>query len=352
MIKAKSEELKKLVSAIFASTGSSPEEADSLGDHLVEANLAGHDSHGVIRAPIYVEWQRDGKVVPNRKIEVYFENETMAFADGGQGFGQALGKQVVELGIEKCRKHGIAMIGVRNCAHLGRIGHWAEMSVKAGLISMHFVTTSGLGMHVVPFGGIDRRLSVNPVVVGIPVEGGSPILFDIAAAASAEGKLKVARNKGLPVPDNTIIDAKGQPTNDPNDFYGPPSGAILPFGGHKGYGLCLVAELLAGAVTGNGCSREGVKRLEQGMLSIFLNPTAAQSADSFAQEVRRYVDFVKTSRPTDPEGEVLVPGEVEARMREKRTSEGIDLDDNTWGQLVDTAVSCGVSQALIEAVAK
>ena len=119
--------------------------------------------------------------------------------------------------------------------------------MKAGLISMHFVTTSGLGMHVVPFGGIDRRLSVNPVVVGIPVEGGSPILFDIAAAASAEGKLKVARNKGLPVPDNTIIDAKGQPTNDPNDFYGPPSGAILPFGGHKGYGLCLVAELLAGA---------------------------------------------------------------------------------------------------------
>lgn len=350
MIKAKPEELKQLVSAIFASTGSDPEEADSLGDHLVEANLAGHDSHGVIRTPIYVEWQRDGKVVPNRKIEVYLETETMAFADGGQGFGQALGKQVVELGIEKCRQHGIAMIGVRNCAHLGRIGHWAEMSVKAGLISMHFVTTSGLGMHVVPFGGIDRRLSVNPVVVGIPVEGGSPILFDIAAAASAEGKLKVARNKGLPVPDNTIIDAKGQATNDPNDFYGPPSGAILPFGGHKGYGLCLVAELLAGAVTGNGCSREGVKQLEQGMLSIFLNPTAAQSADSFAQEVRRYVDFVKTSRPTDPKGEVLVPGEVEARMREKRKLEGIDLDDNTWGQLVGTAVACGISAGLIEAV--
>ena len=164
--------------------------------------------------------------------------------------------------------------------------------------------------------------------------------------------MKVARNKGVPVPDNTIVDKDGNPTNDANDFYGPPGGrpvgAILPVGGHKGYGLGLVAEILAGALTGGGCSVEGKTLLEQGMLSIYVDPAKLQTPGALFEEIRRYVDFVKTSRPTDPNGEVLVPGEVENRNRAERGN-GLELDDTTWGQIVDAARSVGVEDELIEA---
>ena len=202
-----------------------------------------------------------------------------------------------------------------------------------------------------PLAGRDARLSVNPVCVGIPIEGRDAIVLDIAAAASAEGKLKVARNKGVPVPDDTIVDANGNPTNDANDFYGPPGGrpvgAILPFGGHKGYGLGLVAEILAGALTGGGCSVPGKTLLEQGMLSIYVDPLKLQTDGSMFDEIRRYVDFVKNSRPTATDGEILVPGEIENRNRAARSS-GLELDDTTWGQIVEAAKSVGVEDDLID----
>jgi uncharacterized oxidoreductase len=285
----------------------------------------------------------DGDVFAGRKIEVVVEHESMVLVDGKLGLGQWVGQQAINLGIEKCRQHGVCIAALRNSGHLGRIGHWAEMAIDAGMVSLHFVNTSGLGMHVVPAGGVERRLSVNPITVGVPIEGGNAVVLDIAAAATAEGKLKVARNKGVLVPDGWILDSQGKPTNDPNDFYGPPWGAILPFGGHKGYGLGLVAELLAGALTGSGCSRPGKTRLEQGMLSILIDPFRFQTGDEFFGEVRRYVDFVKTAKPAEPDGEVLVPGEVERRNREQRMRDGIELDETTWGQLVEVAQKCDVA---------
>lgn len=349
------EAAKQLIADLFARAGCGDEEAFSIADHLVEANLAGHDSHGVIRAPIYLQWMSAEKVIPGRSLELVVDSGPLAVADARLGFGQWTGRQAVEIGVEKCRQHGVAVVALRNSAHLGRIGTWAELAAAAGLVSLHFVNTTGLGMFVVPTGGRDARLSVNPVCVGIPVEGREPIVLDIAAAASAEGKLKVARNKGVPVPDNTIVDADGVPTNDANAFYGPPEGrpvgAILPFGGHKGYGLGLIAEILAGALTGGGCSAPGKTLLEQGMLSIYLDAEKLQSPTPLYEEIRRYVDFVKSSRPTSPGGEVLAPGDIENRNRAARR-DGIELDETTWNQIVDAAKSVGVESPLIAAAVR
>lgn len=342
------ESLKTLIARLFVGAGCGDEEAAAVADHLVEANLAGHDSHGVIRAPIYVQWMNEGKVFAGRSLDIVVDTDVLTVADGQLGFGQWLGKTAVSIGIDKCKRNGVSIFALRNCGHLGRIGTWAEQAAAAGIVSLHFVNTSGLGMMVVPAGGRDRRLSVNPVSIGIPMEGRAPVVLDIAAAASAEGKLKVARNKGVSVPDNTIIDSEGRPTNDPNDFYGPPRGAILPMGAHKGYGLGLCADLLAGALTGGGCSAEGKTQLEQGMFSIYIDPLQLQAADVLFPEISRYVDFVKTSRPIDPNGEVLVPGEIEEHRRAERRP-GLELDETTWGQILETATSLGVTQDLIDA---
>ena len=344
--------LKQLVADIFVRAGCGSDEAAEVGDHLVEANLAGHDSHGVIRVPIYLDWMQQKKVIPGQSLDVVIDAGPLAVADAGLGFGQWLGRRAVAMGIGKCREFGVAVVALRNAAHLGRIGTWAEIAADAGLVSLHFVNTTGLGMFVVPAGGRDARLSVNPVCVGIPIEGRDAIILDIAAAASAEGKLKVARNKGVPVPDNTIVDADGNPTNDANDFYGPPGsrpvGAILPFGSYKGYGLGLVAEILAGALTGGGCSEPGKTQLEQGMLSIYVDPAKLQSREPLFDEIRRYVDFVKSSRPIDPANPVLLPGEIENRNRATR-SNGLEVDDTTWSQIVGAAESVGVDESLISA---
>lgn len=344
--------LRTLVGNLFARAGCGDEEAAAIADHLVEANLAGHDSHGVIRTPIYLQWLLEGKVFAGKSLEIVVDSGPLIVANAGLGFGQWTGRQAVGIGVERCQQHGVAVVALRNSAHLGRIGSWAELAAAAGLVSLHFVNTTGLGMFVVPSGGRDARLSVNPVCVGIPMAGRKPIILDIAAAATAEGKLKVARNKGVPVPNDTIVDADGKPTNDANDFYGPaggrPVGAILPFGGHKGYGLGLVAEILAGALTGGGCSTTGKTMLEQGMLSIYLDPNKLGSPGPMFEEIRRYVDFVKSSRPTTPDGEVLIPGEIEDRNRAARRN-GLELDDATWTQIVGAAESVGVERALIEA---
>jgi uncharacterized oxidoreductase len=343
--------LKHLVTTIFTAAGCQIPEAARIAHYLVEANLVGHDSHGVIRVPFYVQWLREGKVRANQKLQVVFENEVIAVTDGQFGFGQTMGEEAMRLGIAKADRHGVAVVALRNPGHLGRIGDWAEMAARAGKLSLHFVNTSGVGILVAPVGGIERRLSANPVAAGIPLKGRPPIIWDISTSVIAEGKIKVALNKGVPVPENSIIDAQGRPTTDPKVFYGPPPGAILPFGGHKGYGLGIVAEVLAGALTGGGCSNPGATQLTNGMLTILLAPTFFQSEDDFAAEVNRFIAFVKSSARVSPDAEILMPGEVEERTRARRSRDGIELDETTFGQIEATCRSLGIPpEAAKEAV--
>jgi uncharacterized oxidoreductase len=263
--------------------------------------------------------------------------------DGQYGFGQSIGEQATSLGIEKASRHGVSVVALRTVGHLGRIGDWPTMAARAGKLSLHFVNTSGAGILVAPFGGINRRLSANPIAAGVPMTGGKPIILDMSCCTIAEGKLKVALNKGVNVPDGCIIDSKGHPTNDPKIFYGDPPGAILGIAGHKGYGLAVITEVLAGALTGGGASNPAdANRLANGMLSIYLDPKFFQEDRAFAAEVERFVEWVKSSEKAQPGGEILMPGEIEEKTKAKRLRDGIELDDITWKAISETAKSLGV----------
>jgi uncharacterized oxidoreductase len=332
------------IAAIFRAAGCLSDEADRIAAHLVEANLVGHDSHGVIRVPTYVRWLEEGKVLAGQSIQVAFENDVIAVVDGQFGFGQTVGAQAMQLGIDKAARHGVAVIALRNAGHLGRIGDWPLMAAEAGLLSLHFVNTTGAGILVAPFGGIERRLSANPIAAGIPVPGHPPMILDMSACTVAEGKIRVALNKGVPVPEGCIIDSQGRPTTDPRVFYGDPPGAILSIAGHKGYGLAVLCEVLAGALTGGGCSNPvNAGRVVNGMLSILMDTSYFQDDAAFAAEVERFVAWVKSSARTTPDGDILMPGEIEERTKARRLRDGIDLDETTWGQITETARSLDVA---------
>jgi uncharacterized oxidoreductase len=340
--------LRALSAAIFKAAGCQADEAERIAVHLVEANLVGHDSHGVIRVPPYVQWLRAGKVLANRSLEIVFENEAIAVVDGQFGFGQSIGEQAMKLGIAKCARHGIAVVALRNSGHLGRIGDWPLLAAQAGKLSLHFVNTTGAGILVAPFGGTQRRLSANPIAAGVPIAGRSPILLDISACTITEGKIRVALNKGVAVPDNCIIDAQGRPTTDPKVFYADPPGAILSIAGHKGYGLAMLCEILAGALTGGGCSNpKNTDRVINGMLSIFLDPAVFQADATFAAEIERFITWVKSSAKASPDGDILMPGEIEERTKSQRQHAGIEIDATTWSQILDTAKLVDLNSAQV-----
>lgn len=342
--------LRAFVTKIFSTAGCDANEAERIATRLVEANLVGHDSHGVIRVASYVQWLRAGKVLAGQSIQVAFENDVIAVVDGQSGFGQSIGEQAMKLGIGKCARHGVSVVALRNSGHLGRIGDWPLMAAQEGLLSLHFVNTTGAGILVAPFGGTQRRLSANPIAAGIPRAGKPPILLDISACTMAEGKIRVALNKGVPVPDDCIIDAEGKPTTDPKVFYANPPGAILPIAGHKGYGLAFLCEILAGAMTGGGCSNpKHADRVINGMLSIFLSPRFFQSDPVFAAEIERFIAWVKSSATATPDGEILLPGEPEERTKAQRLRDGIDIDATTWSQLAETARNLGLDPASVGA---
>jgi uncharacterized oxidoreductase len=339
--------LAEITSAIFRAAGCLPAEAECIATHLVEANLVGHDSHGVIRIATYVQWLRAGKVLANRTLQVVFENDVIAVVDGSFGFGQTIGEQAMQLGIQKCGRHGVAVIALRNSGHLGRIGDWPLMAAQVGKLSLHFVNTTGAGILVAPHGGINRRLSANPIAAGIPLPGKPPLLLDMSACTLAEGKIRVALNKGVPVPESCIIDAHGRPTTDPRVFYADPPGAILSIAGHKGYGLAVLCEVLAGALTGGGCSNPvNANRVVNGMLSIILDSSYFQTDATFAAEINRFIAWVKSSAKTSPDGEILMPGEIEERTKAQRLRDGIDIDDTTWSQILETSRLVGPSEIL------
>ena len=253
--------LRDSATRVFEAAGARPDDARIVGDALVEANLAGHDSHGVMRIPSYVAWMEKGAINVNAEFEIVTETEAFAVTDGDWGFGQVMARKAMDVGIEKAARVGIANICARNCAHIGRVGDYPIQAAERGMASALFVNTHGAGRLVATFGGIERRLSDNPIAVGVPRPGGDHIIVDISTCVMAEGKLRNFRTAGEPVPEGAILDAEGHPTTDANQFYGPPEGAILPIAAHKGFALGLAADILAGALSGGGCTRPGVNRV-------------------------------------------------------------------------------------------
>ena len=317
------------ISELFTAAGCESREAGIVAEHLVDSSLVGHDSHGLLRAPKYLHWMREGMLLSNRHAVPFLDAGALLGLDGGFGFGQVIGREAMALAIERTRTHMFCAVGIRNSGHLGRIGAWAEQLADAGLVSLHFVNTSGFGILVAPFGGTERRLSANPIAAGTPGPDG-PIVLDIATSATAEGKIQVARNRGKPLPDGLILDAAGQPTNDPAAFYGPPAGSILPFGGHKGSGLSVFCEILAGSLTGGGASHPQhptAGRLVNNMLTLAFDPAAFGQAAGFADDVTQLSDWIRSAAPPNraarfcfPETWNAEPARIAKRTEFRRTS--------------------------------
>ena len=347
------DKLVRAAATIFQAARSSPEEAEKVASRLVDANLAGHDSHGVIRIPQYVGHVENGTLKPNRTAEVVNELGAVTVLDGRFGYGQIVGEQAIDAAIAKARTEGIGMTTLRNAGHLGRIGDWAARAAAAGMVSMNFVNAVGHQLIVVPHGAAEARGSTNPIAIGVPIEGGEPIILDFATSAVAEGKVRVARNKGTFLPPDCLLNAEGEATTNPHDLYDDPRGALLPFGaavtGHKGGGLWLMADLLAGGLSAGGCSRwpETPPRLCSNMLSIVIDPAAFADQQGFVDEVQRYVDFVKSARPRDPETPVMLPGEPELKARDERMTGGIVVDPETWAQIVTAGGMVGIEAATL-----
>jgi len=353
MVMIKADRLRGLVGDIFDAAGCSRGEAERIARYLVAANLAGHDSHGVVRVPRYVEMKRDGRVVADQTIEVTVDTPVLAVIDGRFGFGQSVAPQAVEIGIAKCKAMGLSAVSLRNSGHIGRVGDWAEMAAAADLISIHFVNAGG-SVLVAPFGGVERRFSTAPYCIGVPMPGRPPLVLDFATSVVAEGKVLVASQGGKKIPPDALIGPDGAISGDPAMLYGEHtptgprdfrkgSGAIRAFGDHKGSGLALMCEVLGGALTGNGCA--SLERPSaNGMFSLYVDPARIDPAGFFPEEASRYVDHVKRAKPAQPGGEILVPGEPEQKSRERRLAEGIPLPDDTWTSIKATARSVGLAE--------
>jgi uncharacterized oxidoreductase len=358
MVKLNATALQDFVRDIFHKAGCSIEEGERIGRYLVSANLTGHDSHGVIRVPRYVQMKQSGAIHPDQKAEIVTDTPVLAVVDGKYGFGQSIAPQAVEIGIAKCKAMGLSAVALKNSGHIGRIGDWAEMAAAADLVSVHFVNAAG-SVLVAPFGGVDRRFSTAPYCVGIPRPDAAPIVLDFATSRVAEGKVLVASRGGKKIPDDALIGPDGKTSGDPHVLYGDyePSGgrdyrngtgAIQAFGDHKGSGLALICELLGGSLTGTGAAEED-RRFANGMLSFYIDPKRIDPGPFFANDVARYVDYVKSSKPIKPGDEVLVPGEPEQRMRADRMANGVPLSDATWESIVNCARELGFDERRIQA---
>lgn len=349
----KDDKLRRFVSAVFAKAGSSTHEADMIAKRLVDSNLMGHDSHGVVRVTSYIGWLKEGKIATNRHVNVLAESDAFAILDGQGGYGQVLGGEAMAIGIAKARKTGVALVALRHAHHLGRIGDWAETCAEAGCASIHFVNVVHVGGLVAPWGGIERRMSTNPFCCGMPLAGKEPIILDFATSKVAEGKVQVARNKQVDLPEGCVIDGNGKPSLNPSDLYGPPPGALMPFGDHKGYGLAFFCDLLAGALSGGGCNHDGHPNLgtvHNNMMSIIIDLARVGDAGVMNAEAQAFVDWMKKCKPSSHNGEVMAPGEPERKTRAERLAKGVPLDDNTIAQMKDAARSVGVAASEIDAL--
>lgn len=348
------EPLTLAMEAIVAAGGSERQEARLVAENLVMANLLGHDSHGIGMIPRYIDALLEGGLSANQRVRATLDTGTLLALDGGRGYGQSIGRQAMEMAIERAKQHGSCIMSLGNSHHLGRIGHWAEMAVAAGLVSLHFVNVLSHA-RVAPYGGRDARFGTNPCCIAIPLPGEPPFVLDYATSAVAQGKLRVAHNKGDKVPFGRLIDTEGNPTQDPRYAVVPPFGAMLPFGEHKGYGMAVACELLGGALTGGGTWHFGEsnqQRVLNGMLTVVLDARRLGTADAFEREARAFLAWLRQARPAPGVDRVRIAGEPEREMRERRERQGIPVDETTWKEIERAASKVDVAPQRINALAR
>lgn len=337
------EPLERLAREIFQAITVPPAGAAWMATLLVRANLRGHDSHGVIRVPQYVASWRKQESDPRAEPAIVQDGPATALIDGKKGFGQIVAKRGMEVAMEKAAAIGVAGVGVYNSNHIGRLADYTEMALTRDMLAMLFVNAAGAGQRMAPWGGRAPRLSTNPLAFACPTGSSVPVSFDVATTVAAEGKVRVKRNRKEQTPPGWLIDSEGKPTTDPNALYGKPEGSILPVGGHKGYSLALMVEVLGGIIARAGYSRENPGPVLNGIFMVVVDIARFVPAATFRAEVDDLIRYLKTSPPVTPGGEVMYPGEPEAQTEADRRRTGIFVEDETWGQISQAAKELGVA---------
>jgi uncharacterized oxidoreductase len=337
--------LEDFAAALFSAAGVAPAEARAVAHSLVDANLAGHDSHGVMRIPYYLDALASGDVVAGAPFTILHDAPAAITADGGWGFGQTQARRLTELLIDRARATGTAVGTLRRCGHIGRLGEYNEQAAAAGLVSIVMVNTHGHARRVAPVGGTAPRLGTNPLGIGCPADAG-PLILDFGTSATAEGKVRLKKIAKQPCPEGWLLDSHGRPTTDPETLYADPPGTILPLGGaqaYKGFGLALMIEVFAGALSGGVTMRE--RPINQNGNCVFIqliDPAALGGADHFAAEVRQLAAFIRATPRIPGVDEILLPGDPERRTRAARLASGIPLDDANWAPLLARAQKLSV----------
>ena len=342
--------LRAQLAPVLIACGSSSEEAEKVVANLVMANLSGHDSHGVGMLPRYVDAVLEGGLSPNASVQTVLDTGSLLTLNGQRGYGQVIGERAMELGIARAKTHGSCIMTLADSHHLGRIGHFAEMAVAQGLVSLHFVNVLSRPV-VAPFGGADGRYGTNPCCVGIPLPGGKNFILDFATSRVAQGKMRVAHNEGRRVEPGTLIDENGLPTTDPGVVVVPQSnglfGALLAFGEHKGYGMAVACELLGGALTGSGTwhkpTNPSVRAVINGMLTILIDPAKLGTQAPFEQEAIAFVDWLRAGPVAPGFDAVQIAGDPERAYRAQREVDGIVIDAQTWHDIMVAGAKVGVT---------
>ncbi|RMF88027.1 MAG: Ldh family oxidoreductase [Nitrospinota bacterium] len=344
------EALGEMVVGILQAAGASEAEAQTVREHMIKANLVGHDSHGVILLPTYIERIARGHIVPGAPFEIVAESPTTARINGHWGFGQVVSTRAMELAIQKARTLNVAAVTVFQQSHVGRLADYPIMAAQAGMIGIMACDSGRTNKSVAPYGGRTRRLGTNPMSIALPSDLEGPVFLDMATSAVAAGKIAVARNRKQAVPLGWIIDKEGQPTTDPQAFYD--GGAILPLGGdqaHKGYGLSFMVETLSGLLTGLGYGFDPSGPHNDGAFMAVFNVEAFYPLTEFKKMLSGFIAYLKDSPPAAGFQEVLYPGELEYRTEQQRRRTGIPVEEETWRQLVALAERFAVSVPPVEA---
>ncbi len=336
-------DLESLSLELLVAAGATSGEAAIVAEHLVESSLLGHDSHGILRLPEYLGFVAEGSIVPGAEITVDKRSPTSAVVDCGLGFGPVGGVRAMETAIELASESGTGCVVTRRCNHVARLGAYVQKAAEGGLVALATCNSPIHGHFVLPAGGREGRLATNPIAYAFPTQG-DPILADFSTSVAPEGKIRVYRNRGETLPEGWVQDAEGQPTTDPEQFYGPPRGGILPLGGvaaHKGYALGLFVELLGSSLAGLACDDPGTGG--NGVCFVVIDPSRFVDLDTYRQLVSGTREYMKSAEPAPGVEEVLVPGDLEFQARQQRESAGVPVDPVAWQQIVEHAARLGVS---------
>jgi uncharacterized oxidoreductase len=338
--------LVRFATTLFAAAGVPADESALVATSLVASNLAGHDSHGVLRVMQYVQALNDGLLCTGVSLKILNQTPAVLTCDGQWGLGQVQAHRLLDLLVPMAQQIGLSAGTLMQCGHIGRLGEYGERVARQKLVLLATVNNHGFGRAVAPPGGTAGRIGTNPLCVAIPADGDAEVILDIGTSVCAEGKVRVAFNKGETVPEGWLLDAQGLPTTDPSTFYAKPPGTILPLGGpqaYKGFGLGLVLDLLAGGLSGGPCSRPEIgPRSANAVVFILFDPARFVGMAHFEREIHDLIVNVRSSPPTTAGATIQLPGDPERQAREKRLKTGIPIDEGTWSQLVALAGKLGV----------